>query len=86
MHVNAQAEFSAGEKEAIARHGPWPPALIKDTSNRHSGNPAAVAFGRALFFDPRLSINRNLACVSCHLPGRAWADGQGRSFGSATKS
>lgn len=83
MHVNAQAEFSAGEKEAIARHGPWPPALIKDTSNRHSGNPAAVAFGRALFFDPRLSINRNLACVSCHLPGRAWADGQGRSFGSA---
>ncbi len=83
MLASAREEFSASEKEAIARHGPWPPVLIKDASNRHSGQPAAIAFGRALFFDPRLSLNRNLACVSCHLPGRAWADGQARSFGSA---
>ena len=82
MPASAQTEFSASEKEAIARHGPWPPVLIRDASNRHSGKPAAIAFGHALFFDPRLSLNQNLACVSCHLPGRAWADGQARSFGS----
>ncbi len=81
--ASAHIEFSASEKEAIARHGPWPPALAKDSSNHQSGEPAAIAFGRALFFDPRLSVDQNLTCASCHLPGRAWADGQARSFGRA---
>ena len=80
--ASAQIEFTAAEREAIARHGPWPPALKKDPSNRHSGSPRGITFGRKLFFDPRLSIKRNLACASCHLPGRAWADAQTRSFGS----
>jgi cytochrome c peroxidase len=77
----AQVDFSAAEKQAIARHGPWPPPLKRDIGNRYSGKPAAIAFGRTLFFEPRLSLDHNLACVSCHMPGRAWADGQPRSFG-----
>jgi cytochrome c peroxidase len=77
----AGVDFTPAEKQAIARHGPWPPPLRKDASNRHSGKPAAIAFGRKLFFDARLSLEGKLACASCHLPSRAWADAQPRSFG-----
>ncbi len=34
-----------------------------------------------LFFDPVLSYSRTLACVSCHLPARAWSDTQRESVG-----
>lgn len=37
---------------------------------------AQVALGRALFFDPVLSANRERACASCHLPSRGFSDGR----------
>jgi len=37
---------------------------------------ASVALGRALFFDPVLSVNRDRACASCHNPSRGLADGR----------
>ena len=74
-------DFTAGEKRRILRHGPWPPALASDPSNRVSGKPAAIAFGRALFFDPRLSISGTVSCASCHAPDRAWTDGLPQSRG-----
>ena len=77
----AQVNFSDDEKEAIARHGPWPPPLLRDAGNRHSGKPAAIAFGRQLFFDPRLSREGSHACASCHLPQQAWTDGRPKSLG-----
>ena len=78
--VAAQASFSDTEKEAIARHGPWLPPLLRDAGNRHSGKPDAIAFGRQLFFDPRLSLEGSHACASCHLPQQAWTDGRQRSI------
>ena len=33
--------------------------------------PALVALGEALFFDTRLSGNRDIACATCHLPAAA---------------
>ncbi len=69
------------EKRRILRHGPWPPAARPDPSNRVSGKPAAIAFGRALFFDPRLSVSGAVSCATCHEPDRAWTDGLPRSRG-----
>ncbi len=37
--------------------------------------PAKVALGRALFFDPELSGNRDVACATCHLPAYGTSDG-----------
>lgn len=37
--------------------------------------------GRMLFFDPRLSGSKQLACASCHDPELGWADGKRVSFG-----
>jgi len=34
-----------------------------------------IALGQKLFFDPNLSENGQMACVSCHNPDKAWADG-----------
>jgi cytochrome c peroxidase len=39
------------------------------------GNPARVALGKTLFFDPRLSGSNWISCASCHNPSRAWSDG-----------
>ncbi len=77
-------DFTAAEERRILRHGPWPPALQPDPSNRVSGKPAAIAFGRALFFDPRLSLSGTVSCATCHPPDRAWTDGLPRSRGQRT--
>ncbi len=34
-----------------------------------------IALGKKLFFDPKLSQNGKMACVTCHNPKKAWADG-----------
>ncbi len=33
-----------------------------------------IALGKKLFFDPKLSQNGKMACVTCHNPKKAWAD------------
>ena len=44
--------------------------------------PALVALGQALAFDKILSGNRDIACMSCHLPGMATGDGRAIPVGS----
>jgi cytochrome c peroxidase len=69
------------EARQVLRHGPWPPAPPRDPTNRVSGDARAIALGRRLFFDARLSANGALACAGCHVPGRAWTDGRRRAVG-----
>ena len=61
--------------------GPWPPPPVRDPSNRVSGQPAAIAFGAALFRDARLSRDGRLSCAGCHQPARAFSDGLARAEG-----
>jgi cytochrome c peroxidase len=44
-------------------------------------NAAKVALGARLFADPRLSMNGQFSCQSCHAPERAFTDGRARSRG-----
>lgn len=76
-------DFEAAEVRRIHRHGPWPPPMARDPSNRVSGDPRAVALGQRLFFEPRLSADGTIACATCHAPERAWADGRPRGAGLA---
>ncbi|MGI9520988.1 MAG: cytochrome-c peroxidase [Hyphomicrobiaceae bacterium] len=62
--------------ERLVRHGPWPPKLVNDASNRISGRPKGIAFGEKLFFDRRLSIDKSVSCADCHQPARGWTDGR----------
>src|SRR5262245_26255251 len=40
-----------------------------------------VELGRMLFFDPRLTIDANMSCSSCHQPALYGTDGRPRSIG-----
>jgi cytochrome c peroxidase len=68
-------DFGADERARIAAHGPWPPRAAPDPSNRASGRPAAIAWGRQLFGDPALSASGSMSCATCHRPERAYQDG-----------
>jgi cytochrome c peroxidase len=43
---------------------------------------AKVALGRALYFDPLLSIDRSTSCASCHDPAHGFGDPRRHSLGS----
>ena len=66
----------AAVRALLAPHGVTPllPAPEAD--------PALVDLGRALFFDPILSGNRNISCATCHHPSLASGDGLSLSIGS----
>jgi cytochrome c peroxidase len=74
-------EWTPAEIGAVAQHGPWPPSPARDPSNRVSGNPAAIALGRHLFEEPRLSPSGQVSCADCHQAGKQWSDGRARGFG-----
>ena len=74
-------DYSPGEIRSIQSHGPWPQPVLRDPSNRASGNADAIALGQALFFDTRLSPRGDLSCAGCHLPERALTDGRDRAQG-----
>ena len=78
LAVQAQVllDFSPQEQARIASHGPWPPAPARDSANRVEGRSAAVAWGRQLFFDPRLSASGHVSCATCHQAARAFQDGR----------
>ncbi len=77
----ASEDFSAAELGRIAAHGPWPLPWTSDPGSRVSGNPAAIRLGHDLFFEPRLSANRRIACASCHDPARGFQDGRATARG-----
>ena len=85
--VNAAGDsavgLSASEIARVVGQGPWPPVFVRDPSNRVSGNPDAIEFGRRVFFDPRFSPNGYVACVACHQPDRGFTDNLPRARGLA---
>ena len=79
--ASAQVILSEGEIRQTLRHGPWPEEVALDPSNRVSGDPSAIAFGSALFFDPALSRDGTMSCATCHQPERDFTDGLARAEG-----
>ncbi len=79
----AEPLWSDREKRILAslqlKPAKAPPA---SESNRFADDPAAAAFGKQLFFDPRLSRDGELSCASCHQPHRYFTDGLPRAVGS----
>lgn len=75
MQACSGEDFSAEEKRLIgelrlSQLGP-PPA---DPGNRVADDPAAAAFGEALFFDTRLSGEGIFSCATCHVRDRQFQD------------
>jgi cytochrome c peroxidase len=81
--VTAKPAFTDSEIRIILSHGPWPPPVPYDPTNRASGKWDAVEFGTRLFFDLRLSGHGTMSCSSCHVPERNWTDNLRRGVGMA---
>jgi cytochrome c peroxidase len=79
--AQAPLQWSDEEVSAIGRHGPWPPPVPRDPSNRISGLPAGIVLGEHLFSEPRLSADGGMSCATCHVAGRDWRDGRARALG-----
>ncbi|HUY19223.1 MAG TPA: cytochrome c peroxidase [Candidatus Binataceae bacterium] len=47
--------------------------------------PAKIALGKALFFDPRLSVDDTVACANCHDPDKGFTDQLPTSMGVHAK-
>jgi cytochrome c peroxidase len=49
--------------------------------SEHPITPERVALGKALFFDPRWSVDRNVSCATCHNPALYGGDALTKSIG-----
>jgi cytochrome c peroxidase len=74
--------YTADELVAVYRHSPLPP-LPPNATNGVADNPRAARLGQHLFFERRFSADGSIACVSCHLPAKAFADGRKVAIGLA---
>lgn len=72
----------------------WPKPFVEDSIDWKPFGPlpespyrrvdslqAKTDLGRALFFDPRLSVSNQISCSSCHDPNLGWSDGKVSSLG-----
>ncbi|HIE88060.1 MAG TPA: cytochrome-c peroxidase, partial [Gammaproteobacteria bacterium] len=51
-----------------------------DSSNAVATNVNAAKLGHKLFFDPRLSVNGQVSCSTCHQPSQHFSDGKAKGF------
>lgn len=80
--INLPEAWSESELNILAslRLARLPP-VPRDASNAFEANPAAVALGRRIFFDPRFSQLESVSCSTCHDPNRHFQDGRPLSQG-----
>lgn len=78
--TSAQAIINGATELALEALEPLPP----DPSNRWADDPRAADLGHRLFFDPRLSSNRQVSCASCHDPRKDFQDGVALARGVGT--
>lgn len=57
------------------------PPVPNEPSNAVEKNPAAIALGKRLFFDPRFSRKNAISCASCHDPNQHFQDGRALAQG-----
>ncbi len=60
------------------------PPVPDDPSNKYDTDPRAVAFGKKLFFDDRLSGNLKVSCATCHPENPNFADDLPLAHGMGT--
>jgi len=67
--------FDERERKIILSLSPVPTAP-RDTTNRVDGNARAIALGKVLFEDSRLSNDGKFSCATCHDPAQSFTDGK----------
>ena len=92
ISVSSPPALAPGQAPPLPQAGPlaeprssdqvgFPTALTEYVISPTTLRPARVALGQKLFFEPRLSGDRTVACATCHDPARAFTDGRPASIG-----
>jgi cytochrome c peroxidase len=71
----------ARDQAALAPMAFEPASLPPSPTNLYADDEAALALGRRLFFDQRMSADGLVACASCHDPGHDFSDPRPVSLG-----
>jgi len=79
--IDTAVEYTEQERRKILSMAALDRERFLDPTNCFSGNAKAIAFGKLLFFDNRLSKDRTVSCTTCHIPKSGWADGKLYSSG-----
>ena len=79
-----ESALTAQEISLLKSFGPWPVTVPQDPGNELSGLQWAEQLGEKLFRDTDLSGNRSIACITCHLPAKGFADGLSVAVGAET--
>jgi len=80
--TDSAVELSERELLSVLTLSPLAPPP-EDTTNRVATSPDAIALGKRLFSDARLSGNGATACSTCHDEALGWADGKPVAVGAA---
>ena len=75
------AAWPAPQLDAGVAHRELAPIGALKAEIQNDATREQIALGRQLFFDPRLSVSKQISCASCHDPELGWADGRRRSYG-----
>jgi len=84
-------EFSLQAGDASLQK--WVLPQTPESNTDQDDSDALVSLGRKLFFDKRLSVDKDRSCAYCHRPDLGWSDGRataeglaGQALGRATPS
>ncbi len=72
LNLNACREPEIESRNAIEFPADFPPIAYQNPENPFT--EAHIALGRKLFYDPNLSLTRNISCGSCHAQVHGFAD------------
>ena len=74
--ISISSSWATGVIDAYKR----PSSIPFPQDNPYSAEKAAL--GKMLFFEPRLSKNKNMTCATCHNPSFGWEDATSTSVGA----
>lgn len=83
LYSGDQAKWPAATLDEEARQGFKDIGFLgkPDYPKNNPYRAEKAKLGKILFFDPRLSVSRQIACASCHDPELGWGDGRRVAYG-----
>lgn len=81
--LSLQAAWASDDANALKARFQRPTSIPFPKDNLYT--PEKTALGKMLFFDTRLSRDRNLSCASCHNPSFGWEVPFAKAIGAGGK-
>ncbi len=78
---SSNGEDNQIKKEAQVEDSSYQPVPEMKHPSDNPWSEEKVELGKLLYFDPRLSGDNTISCVTCHHPEKGWSDNSPRAIG-----